>query len=136
MNNVNSPKLANNVPQRDDQTDSVKSTRGRQTFADYLLAELWLAYYAARLGKRQTMDEHRFELRAVDNLCHLRDSLLSSTYHPGRGVAFIIHDPVMREIVAAPFRDRVVHHFIFNVVADWWDRRFSYDSYSCRQQVV
>ena len=133
MNNVNSSKLANNVPQRDNQTDSVKSTRSRQTFADYLLAELWLAYYAARLGKRRTMDEHRFELRAVDNLCHLRDSLLSSTYHPGRGVAFIIHDPVMREIVAAPFRDRVVHHFIFNVVADWWDRRFSYDSYSCRK---
>ena len=133
MNKVSSSKLANNAPQRDNQTDSVKSTRGRQTFADYLLAELWLAYYAARLGKRRTMDEHRFELRAVDNLCHLRDSLLSSTYHPGRGVAFIIHDPVMREIVAAPFRDRVVHHFIFNVVADWWDRRFSYDSYSCRK---
>ena len=100
MNNINSSKLANNAPQRDNQKDSVKSTRSRQTFADYLLTELWLAYYAARLGKRQTMDEHRFELRTVDNLCHLRDSLLTSTYHPGRGVAFIIHDPVMREIVA------------------------------------
>ena len=79
------------------------------------------------------MDEHRFEARAIDNLLDLRDSLLARQYEPEGGTTFIIHDPVMREIVAAPFRDRVIHHFIYSVCAEWWDRRFSYDSYSCRK---
>ena len=62
----------------------------------------------------------------------LCDDIIGRRYKPSRGVAFIIHEPVVREIFAAPFRDRVVHHFLYNQVADWWDRRFIYDSYSCR----
>ena len=101
-------------------------------FTQYLTAELWRAYYKARSGKRRTMDEHRFELQAALNLDILTQSLLAREYRPSRGVAFIIHDPVMREIVAAPFRDRVIHHFLYNMCAEWWDRHFIYDSYSCR----
>lgn len=104
-----------------------------KSFSKYLLAELWRAYYVARLGKRKTMDEHRFEVRAADNILNLRDSILTRRYHPSRGVTFIIREPVIREIVAAPFRDRVIHHFIYNTCAEWWDRRFIYDSYSCRK---
>lgn len=102
-------------------------------FEEFLRAELWQAYLAARLGKRNTIDEHRFELHDVANLQNLRDCFLNRSYHPSRGVAFIIRDPVVREIVAAPFRDRVVHHFLFNICGDWWDRRFIPDSYSCRK---
>ena len=40
--------------------------------------------------------------------------------------------PVIREIFAAPFRDRTVHHFLYNAVAGWWDTRLIYDCYSCR----
>lgn len=47
-------------------------------------------------------------------------------------MAFVVFDPMVREIFAAPFRDRVVHHFLYNMQAEWWDRRFIYDSYSCR----
>lgn len=54
------------------------------------------------------------------------------TYKPSRGIAFITHKPVIREIFAAPFRDRVVHHLLYDYTADWWDRRFIYDNYSCR----
>lgn len=39
---------------------------------------------------------------------------------------------MIREIFAAPFRDRVVHHLLYNFVAAWWDKRFIYDNYSCR----
>ncbi len=102
-------------------------------FAKYLLTELWTAYDAARKGKRHTIDEHRFELNDIEDIINLRDSIMRRFYKPSRGVAFIVRDPVTREIVAAPFRDRVVHHFLFNISADWWDRRFIPDSYSCRK---
>ena len=78
----------------------------------WLLAELTKAFYEARKAKRGTNDEQRFEMRLTENLMLLRDEILDGTYKPGHGIAFIIHDPVMREIFAAPFRDRVVHHFL------------------------
>lgn len=99
---------------------------------NWLLHELYFAYLTARKHKRNTEDEHRFELNAMENLMILRDDIINHRYKPSRGVAFIIYDPVTREIFAAPFRDRVIHHFLYNQVADWWDKRFIYDSYSCR----
>lgn len=104
----------------------------QNNFPDYLLHELWRAYLAARTGKRKTTDEHRFELNAFENIAILKDDILHRTYKPSRGVCFIIHDPVTREIFAAPFRDRIVHHFLYNISYDWWDKRLITDSYSCR----
>ncbi len=104
-----------------------------QRFEKFLLRELWMAYDTARKGKKHTVDEHRFELNDMENIIDLRDAIIRRHYKPSRGVAFIVRDPVTREIVAAPFRDRVVHHLLFNVCAGWWDRRFIPDSYSCRK---
>lgn len=103
-----------------------------EEFGDWLLKELMRAYVEARKGKRSTTDEQLFETNALENLVSLRDSILNRTYRPSRGIAFVTRKPVIREIFAAPFRDRVVHHFLYNAVADWWDKRFIYDSYSCR----
>lgn len=103
-------------------------------FEDWLLEKLYRAYLEARKGKRKTFDEHRFEVNDFQNLVDLRDSIIERRYKPSRGEAFIIHDPVMREIFAAPFRDRVVHHFLYDISYDWWDKHFIYDSYSCREK--
>ncbi|MDO4747207.1 MAG: RNA-directed DNA polymerase [Candidatus Saccharibacteria bacterium] len=103
------------------------------SFANYLQEKLFIAFREAKRGKRATRDEQRFELNADENLMLLRWDLLDRTYTSSRGTAHIIHRPVMREIFAAPFRDRVVHHYIYDAVYDWWDRRFIYDSYSCRE---
>ena len=104
-----------------------------QTLSEWLLRELYFAYIDARKRKRDTNDEHNFELNDIENLSLLCDDIISRRYSPSRGIAFIIHEPVVREIFAAPFRDRIIHHFLYNQVADWWDRRFIYDSYSCRK---
>lgn len=104
-----------------------------RSFEKFLLTELWRAYELARKGKRTTIDEHRFEVNDMENIIQLSASITRRCYKPSRGVTFVVHDPVVREIVAAPFRDRVVHHFLYNVCADWWDRRFIVDSYSCRK---
>ncbi|MBQ6147411.1 RNA-directed DNA polymerase [Candidatus Saccharibacteria bacterium] len=98
----------------------------------WLLAELARAFFLARKAKRSTQDEQLFENRLFENLIQLRDDILNHKYKPGRGIAFIVHEPVIREIFAAPFRDRVIHHFLFNGVYDWWDRRLIHDCYSCR----
>ncbi len=102
-------------------------------FDEWLLHELTVAFFDARKGKRDTVDEFRFEINWEKNLIQLRDDILNGVYKPSRGIAFITRRPVIREIFAAPFRDRVVHHFLFNMVADWWDVRLIRDSYSCRK---
>lgn len=98
----------------------------------WLLVQLVAAFEDARKGKLKTYDEHGFEENWVENLVKLRDSILEHRYEPGASVTFVIFEPMVREIFAAPFRDRVVHHFLYRMQAGWWDRRFIYDSYSCR----
>ncbi|MBQ3430144.1 RNA-directed DNA polymerase [Candidatus Saccharibacteria bacterium] len=98
----------------------------------WLMAELSKAFFLARKAKRATMDEQLFEIRLFENLVQLRDDILNRMYRPSRGIAFIVHEPVVREIFAAPFRDRVVHHLLYNGIAEWWDRRLIHDCYSCR----
>ncbi len=103
-------------------------------FPDQLYFFLYISYLEARKGgKRKTFDEHKFEVNDFENLLILRDCLLELKYKPSRGTAHIIFNPVMREIFAAAFRDRVVHHLVYILIYDWWDRRFIYDSYSCRE---
>lgn len=97
----------------------------------YLL--LYYSYLEARKGgKRTTHDEHLFEVNTFKNLLVLEKCISSKAYRPSRSAAHIIKNPVIREIFAAPFRDRIVHHLIFNGVYEWWDNHFIYDSYSCR----
>lgn len=103
-------------------------------FENFLLSELYEAYYKARInGKRKTQDEHRFEANEQENLVRLRDSIIARTYKPSRGVAFIIKDPVTREVFAAPFPDRIVHHFAFKHTDSWWGHRLLPCAYSCRE---
>lgn len=91
------------------------------------------AYFEARKGKLLTRDENLFEMNWSANISLLVDEILRGEYQPARGIAFIIEKPVVREIFAAAFRDRVVHHFLYNMCASWWDNRLIYNSSSCRK---
>ena len=103
-------------------------------FDNYFYYLLYTSYLIARKGgKRKTFDEHKFEVNDFLNIYYLKEAILNYLYEPCRGTAHIIFNPVMREIFAAAFRDRVVHHFVVMMIYDWWDRHFIYDSYSCRE---
>jgi hypothetical protein len=65
-------------------------------------------------------------------LLSLCGELENRTYELRPGICFINELPVKREIIAADFRDRVVHHFIYNRIYHILDIKFIYDSYSCR----
>jgi RNA-directed DNA polymerase len=93
---------------------------------------LHLAYRKAAKGKRGQGPAARFEYKLEDNLTSLHQELLDKTYQPGPYNNFYIHEPKRRLISAAPFRDRVVHHALSNIVEPIFERSFIYDSYANR----
>lgn len=101
-------------------------------FSEEVHRRLYRAFEEAARHKRSTQDECLFEMNLFEELSLLHFDILHGTYHPSPGIAFIVTDPVKREVFAAPFRDRVVHHFLYDVVAPWWETRLIYDTYSCR----
>jgi len=94
---------------------------------------LLLAWRKARKGKRGQPPAASFEQEAADHLLELHHELTTQTYTPGAYVSFTIHEPKRRLISAAPFRDRVVHHALCNVLEPLFERRFIDDSYANRQ---
>lgn len=93
---------------------------------------LRLAYRKASKGKRGHASVAAFEHRLEDNLLALQHELETQTYQPGGYASFYIHDPKERLISAAPFRDRVVHHALCNLIEPIFERSFIFDSYANR----
>jgi len=98
-----------------------------------LKLNLFEAYYNARQNKRNTYNQLRFEMNYEQELFKIYDEIKNKTYKVGKCIAFIINKPVKREIFAATFRDRVVHHLIFNYINPILEPQFIKDSYSCRK---
>jgi retron-type reverse transcriptase len=90
------------------------------------------AYRKASKGKRGHADVAEFEYRLEDNLLQLQRELQNQTYQPGEYHSFYIHDPKKRLISAAPFRDRVVHHALCNLIEPVFEKSFIFDSYANR----
>lgn len=93
---------------------------------------LWLAYKKAARGKRGLAPAARFEVQIADRLTELQADLQTRHYRPGPYRHFTIYEPKHRKISAAPFRDRVVHHALCNLIEPVFDARFIADSYANR----
>ena len=93
--------------------------------------ELFLAYYHCRRRKRNTTNALVFERRLERNLLDLYYELHAGAYRPGRSLCFVVTHPKPREIWAAGFRDRVVHHLLYNRIAPDFYRGFSVESCAC-----
>lgn len=94
--------------------------------------DLFKAYYDARKNKRNTINALKFEHNYESNLLTLAEELISGKYEVGKSVAFVVKKPIKREIFAADFRDRVVHHFVYNQINQIFEKMFINDNYSCR----
>lgn len=95
-------------------------------------SNLLRAFYKARKGKRKNANVAAFEVRLEWELLALKEELQSGSYRPGGYRTFIISDPKERMISAAPFRDRVVHHALCNLIEPVFDRTFIFDTYANR----
>lgn len=104
-----------------------------QLMDDSLLMDIFKAYYSARKNKRNTASQVRFERNLSENLVRLYDDIVSGRYQVGRSICFIVNNPVKREVFAASFRDRIVHHLLYNWLCPVFEPTFIYDSYSCRE---
>ncbi|MBN2549764.1 MAG: hypothetical protein JXB15_11435 [Anaerolineales bacterium] len=94
---------------------------------------LLLAYRKASKGKRGHPNVAAFEYRLEDNLLALQDELRSFGYQPGSYNSFYIHEPKRRLISAAPFRDRVAHHALCNLIEPIFERSFIDTSFANRK---
>ncbi|WP_170064409.1 RNA-directed DNA polymerase [Polaribacter glomeratus] len=101
--------------------------------APTLLLDLFNAYYKARKNKRNTINQLEFEINYESNLIQLHNDIVNRVYSISPSICFIVNKPVKREIFAAHFRDRVVHHLLFNYINPSFENQFIEDSYSCRK---
>jgi RNA-directed DNA polymerase len=79
-----------------------------------LAEEFFEAYYSCRKNKRNTHNAFKFEVHLEKSLFALIDDVYTGVYTSGRSIAFIVNKPLKREIFAADFRDRIVHHWLIN----------------------
>ncbi len=94
---------------------------------------LLLAARKAARGKRHRDVVQRFDFDQERHLLRLRRELSDGSYLPGAFTTHWISRPKARLISAAPYRDRVVHHAVMNVLEPILDRHFHPDSYACRK---
>ncbi|MBR6632656.1 MAG: hypothetical protein IKK89_12050, partial [Alistipes sp.] len=95
--------------------------------------DLLQAYRDCRRNKRGTHNAIAFEINYEANLLALRDAINARTYTPDRSIAFIVTKPVQREIFAADFRDRIVHHWIALRIEPLLEQSFIDESFNCRK---
>lgn len=86
----------------------------------------------AQQGKRYRPNALEFNYNLDQELLRLQTELIEKTYMPGRYRTFRIRDPKSRLISAAPYRDRVVHHALCNIIVPLIDRTFIADTYANR----
>ena len=91
-----------------------------------------LATRQAQKGKRFRDNVLDFNYHLETELIKLQKELTNKTYQPGNYRTFRLTNPKSRLISAAPYRDRVVHHALCNVIAPIFEKTFIYDSYANR----
>ncbi len=98
-----------------------------------LLVDIFKAYRDARKNKRAKKSQLEFEFNFESKLIKLHKQIVNRKYSPLHSTAFISTKPVIREVFAAHFQDRVVHHLIYNHISPIFENEFIEDSYSCRK---
>ncbi len=94
---------------------------------------LYRAFIEASRGKRHQAEVGRFEHHLEAQLFEIQEALLQERYRWGEYHAFWISDPKPRIIHAAPFRDRVVHHALHQVLEPIFEPSLIFDTYACRR---
>jgi len=94
----------------------------------YSIPNLILAFKKARKGKTKKIYVIEFQKDFVNNINKLHEELKNRTYYPEPLKTFILRDPKTRKISKAEFRDRIVHHAIYNIIEPIFEKIFIYDS--------
>ena len=79
---------------------------------DIPFSSIVLAFYDCEIKKKSTNSYQRFHMHKEESLVVLWQSIVYGQYETSMATVFIIEYPVLREVFAAAFVDRVVHHYI------------------------
>ena len=97
----------------------------------FSMEEVFQAYFDCRKNKRNTAAQVAFEQRLERNLMQIYRELSDRSYEIGRTRAFVVTEPKVREVWAGQFRDRVVHHVMYNRIFERFHKKFINDTYAC-----
>lgn len=91
------------------------------------------AYFDCRRRKRRTASAIMYELNYESKVIALRDRINNRTYVPGKSICFVVTRPRYREVFAAAFEDRIVHHYIALRLEPLFEQVFSPRTFNCRK---
>lgn len=97
------------------------------------IEDLIKAYKDCRKHKRNKSSAVKFELNLEENLYTLKEELNNGTYTIGKSIAFVVTKPKYREVFAADFRDRIVHHLLIRKLEPYLENYFADSAYACRK---
>lgn len=95
--------------------------------------DIYTSYKECRKNKRNTHNALAFEVDLMQNLWQLHDDLNQNRYTIGKSICFLTSTPKLREVFAADFRDRVVHHLVVKELEKHYEKRFIHDVYNNRK---
>ena len=93
---------------------------------------LYLGYKQASKKKRYSDAALKFRSNLEENIFNIQNHLLWNTWQPGPYRKFTVYEPKERQIMAPPFRDRVVHHALINVIEPLFEKKMIAHTYACR----
>ena len=98
-----------------------------------ILEDMMEAYYDCRRHKRRTRSAVEFEMDYESELIQLTKEVNNRTYHPGTSICFVVKYPRYREVFAARFRDRIIHHYIALKLEPLFEEIFTDRTFNCRK---
>lgn len=91
------------------------------------------AYFDCRRTKRRKASATEFETDWEANVYKLYEEVNNHTYAIGESITFVVTKPKKREVFAASFRDRVIHHLVCRKIEPLFEEYFIHDTYNCRK---
>lgn len=99
----------------------------------FTYGEIFDAFDDCIKHKRNSVGAMEFMVNKVDNLIRLTDEINSFTYQISTSEAFMISDPKIREVFAAAFRDRIVHHLVILELKPLFEQYFIPHTFACME---
>jgi hypothetical protein len=95
--------------------------------------QLYEAWQLCQRRKAGSAAAQRYEMQLLDHLFDTQASLQSGQYQSTASYSFVTTTPKLREIHAAQFKDRVVHHLLVPRLDALWEPWLIHDLYSNRK---
>lgn len=124
-NNNNGKYNRNNAP-------AVTATIAFREFREGVLQ----AYADCLRGKRTSPQAVEYQQRAVEDIERLAHEMHAMTWRPAVSKCFVVNFPKPREVFAADFRDRIVHHWVVMRLLPLFEKRcerLGNVSHACRK---